>query len=87
MYVIIVYDVAVERVNKVRIFLRQYLDWVQNSVFEGELTRATLREVERCLKGIIDPSLDSIIIFILKDEKFLKKKYIGEPKVELTNIL
>lgn len=71
MYVIVVYDIAVERVNKVRTFLRQYLDWIQNSVFEGELTKATLKEVERGLKDIIDPALDSIIIFILKDEKFL----------------
>ncbi|RLF48794.1 MAG: CRISPR-associated endonuclease Cas2, partial [Thermoplasmata archaeon] len=27
MYVIIVYDIAVERVNKVRKYLRQYLMW------------------------------------------------------------
>ncbi len=38
MYVIIVYDAGVKHLNKVRIFLKQYLDWVQNSVFEGELT-------------------------------------------------
>ncbi len=87
MYVIVVYDCGVERINKVRTFLRQYLDWIQNSVFEGELTKATLKKVESRLKDIIDPTLDSVIIFIIKDEKFLEKKFIGEPKVELTNIL
>lgn len=87
MYVIVVYDVGVERVNKVRTYLRQYLDWIQNSVFEGELTGATLKKVEKGIKNIIDPALDSVIIFILRDEKFLDKKFIGEPKVELTNIL
>ena len=34
----IVYDIKVERVNKVKSFLRQHLFWIQNSVFEGEVT-------------------------------------------------
>jgi CRISPR-associated protein Cas2 len=42
MYVIVVYDVGIERLNKVRIFLKQYLNWVQNSVLEGELTKAEI---------------------------------------------
>ena len=87
MYVVIVYDVNVERVNKVRIFLKQYLDWIQNSVFEGELTKAKLKEIELGLKQIIDEKEDSIIIYIVREEKLLKKKYIGEPKVEVTRIL
>ncbi len=86
-YVIIVYDMGVERLDKVRRYLRQYLDWIQNSVFEGSVTKATLREIENGLKELIDPELDSIIIFVLRDEKFLERRYIGEPKVELTNIL
>ena len=40
MYIIIVYDVGEKRVAKVCQFLRQYLNWIQNSVFEGELTKA-----------------------------------------------
>ncbi len=87
MYVVIVYDVSVERVNKVRIFLKQYLDWIQNSVFEGELTKAKLKEIELRLKQIIDEEEDSVIIYIMREEKLLKKKYIGEPKVEVTRIL
>jgi len=87
MYVVIVYDVSVERVNKVRIFLKQYLDWIQNSVFEGELTKAKLKEIELGLKQIIDEEEDSVIIYITREEKLLKKKYIGEPKVEVTRIL
>ncbi len=87
MYVVIVYDVSVERVNKVRIFLKQYLDWIQNSVFEGELTKAKLKEIELGLKQIIKEEEDSVIIYITREEKLLKKKYIGEPKVEVTRIL
>ena len=45
MYVIIVYDVEVERVDKVRKFLRMYLHWRQNSVFEGEISDAQLVKI------------------------------------------
>jgi len=38
MYVIIVYDVEVERVARVCQYLRRHLHWVQNSAFEGEIT-------------------------------------------------
>ena len=54
MYVIIVYDVKVERVNKVKSFLRQYLYWIQNSVFEGDLTKSEFKKVENGLKEIIE---------------------------------
>ena len=84
---IVVYDIAVERVNKVRMFLRQYLDWIQNSVFEGTLTESALKEIELGLKDIIVPEEDSVIIYMLKDAKYLKKKFIGEPKVEPSNII
>ena len=43
MYVIIVYDIKVERVNKVKSFLRQYLFWIQNSVFEGESSESEFK--------------------------------------------
>ena len=84
---IVVYDIAVERVNKVRMFLRQHLDWIQNSVFEGTLTESALKEIELGLKDIIVPEEDSVIIYMLKDAKYLKKKFIGEPKVEPSNII
>ena len=37
MYVIMVYDVSVQRVAKVLHIGRRYLTWVQNSVMEGPL--------------------------------------------------
>jgi len=54
LYVIIVYDVGEERVNKVRIYLKQYLNWVQNSVLEGELTEAEYMKVMNGLRDVID---------------------------------
>lgn len=82
MYAIVVYDVAVERVAKVCQFLRQYLNWIQNSVFEGELTESELKRVEIGLKEIIDLDKDSIVIYILPREKIVEKIYVGIRKAE-----
>ena len=54
MYVIIVYDVGEKRVGKILKLCRQYLCWIQNSVLEGELSEAKLRELQMKMKAIID---------------------------------
>lgn len=45
MYVILVYDVGEKRVAKMLRLCRKYLNWIQNSVFEGELTEVQLKEL------------------------------------------
>ncbi|MFH0904104.1 MAG: CRISPR-associated endonuclease Cas2 [Methanobacteriota archaeon] len=87
MYVIIVYDVAVERVNKVRIYLKQYLNWVQNSVLEGELTEAEYMKVMTGLRDVIDESQDNVICYKTKDRKYLAIDEIGTKKAEITTII
>lgn len=87
MYAILVYDVGVERVTDVRVFLKQYLNWVQNSVFEGELTEAELMQVEQGLKGRIDPATDSVVIYHVASNKFLETIVIGTPKADTGTIL
>ncbi|MFA4646533.1 CRISPR-associated endonuclease Cas2 [Pyrococcus kukulkanii] len=66
MYVVIVYDVAVERVNKVKKFLRRHLHWVQNSVFEGEVTLAEYERIKVGLRKLIDEDHDAVIIYKLR---------------------
>lgn len=87
MYVVVVYDVAVERVNKVRGFLKQYLNWVQNSAFEGEISEGTFAEVKIGLTEIIDESQDSIIFFTAMSQKWLKKEVLGIEKSEISSII
>ncbi|MFZ3383385.1 MAG: CRISPR-associated endonuclease Cas2 [Candidatus Methanoperedens sp.] len=87
MYVIIVYDVGVERVNKVRVYLKQYLNWVQNSVLEGELTEAEYMKVMNGLRDVIDESLDNVICYKTKDRKYLAIDEIGTKKAEITTII
>jgi len=65
MYVIIVYDVNVSRVNRVKKFLRQHLHWVQNSVFEGEVTMAEFERIREGLRDLIDEE-DSVVIYRLR---------------------
>jgi len=79
MYVIIVYDVSIERVNKVRAFLRRYLKWVQNSVFEGELTPAEYEKVKYELSKMISTQ-DSIILYKFRTEREVNRETIGSEK-------
>ena len=45
MYVILVYDVGEKRVGKMLKLCRRYLNWIQNSVFEGEISEVKLKEL------------------------------------------
>lgn len=87
MYIILVYDIGVKRVNKMLKLCRGYLNWIQNSVFEGEITSVKLRELKSRAKAIMNQKEDSLIIFMSRDEKWLEKEVIGKEKNELDNIL
>lgn len=87
MYLILVYDVNQKRVGKMLKLCRQYLNWIQNSVFEGEITEVKLKELLHKAENIIDKSTDSIIIFKSRDEKWLEKTIVGREKNELNTIL
>lgn len=86
-YAIITYDVDVSRVNKVKKFLRLYLQWVQNSVLEGELTKAELLEVKVGIKDMVEEDVDSIFIYTTKDKKYLNKEIIGIEKAPTEQII
>ena len=87
MYIILVYDIESARVAKVCKYLRQHLNWVQNSVFEGQLTKAQLTRVKSGLAAITDPEKDSIIIYQLRDAKWVNKEVMGVDKNPATNLL
>lgn len=87
MYVILVYDVEQKRVGKMLKLCRRYLNWIQNSVFEGELTDVKLKELLSEAGKIMDKEKDSIILFKSRQEKWLEKTVIGKEKNELDNVL
>jgi len=80
MFVIMVYDVKVERVNKVLKTSRKYLNWIQNSVLEGELTRAQLERLKAELSEIINEEEDSIIFYKLRTTSYMSREIIGVEK-------
>lgn len=80
MFVIMVYDVNVKKVTKVLKKSREYLNWVQNSVFEGEITPAKFEKLKISLSKIIKPETDSIIFYILRDTKYSERQIIGKTK-------
>jgi CRISPR-associated protein Cas2 len=87
LYVIVVYDMGIKRLNKVRIFLKQYLNWVQNSVFEGELTKAEYFIVKSHLEELINEDEDCIFLYHVRDHKYLGFEEMGTRKVEIDSII
>lgn len=87
MYVLIVYDVAVERGSKVYKKLKQYLHWRQNSVFEGELTEAQIEKLRAEVSKLIDEASDSVLLYIARDEKWLQRDAIGKVLNSTDNLL
>jgi CRISPR-associated protein Cas2 len=88
MYFIITYDIADEkRLNKVRKILRKYFNWVQNSVFEGEITASKLEKCIFELKKVIDEKEDSIYFYEVENYKGLKKTILGVAKNLTDNII
>ena len=66
---------------------RQYLNWIQNSVFEGEITEVKLKELIGRAKLIMKQEDDSLIIFKSRDEKWLEKEVIGQEKNNLDTFI
>lgn len=66
---------------------RKYLSWIQNSVFEGEITDVKLKELEYKAKLIMNEQEDSLIIFKSRDEKWLDKELIGKERSSIDNFL
>ncbi len=87
MYVILVYDIEEKRVAKMLKLCRRYLNWIQNSVFEGEITDVKLKELIHESKKIMDEEADSLIVFKSRQEKWLDKMVIGKEKNKLGNVL
>jgi CRISPR-associated protein Cas2 len=87
MYVIAMYDVGEKRVNKMLKLLRRYLNWIQNSVFEGEITEVKLLELKHKAMLIMDDKKDSLIIFKTRQEKWLEKEIVGHERQDLDTFL
>ena len=80
MFVILVYDVKEERVGKALKICRRYLTHVQNSVFEGEISEASLRILKNELRAVLDENYDSVIIYKFRTKHYFQRETIGVDK-------
>ena len=87
MYVLLVYDIEEDRVTSIMKICRQFLNHIQNSVFEGELTNSKYKELTIKLKEKAKNSVDSVIIFKFRSKDMFKKEVIGVEKAPIDNIL
>lgn len=87
MYIILVYDVEQKRVGKMLKLCRKYLNWIQNSVFEGEVTDVKLKELIHAARQVMKEEKDSMIIFKSRQEAWLDKMVVGKEKNELDNLI
>ncbi len=87
MYVIVVYDIGVERIDPVRHILKQYLTWIQNSAFEGEITEGLLEEIKLKVSSVIEEDKDSVIVYSINNPSWLKRQTWGREKNNTETIL
>jgi CRISPR-associated protein Cas2 len=87
MYVILVYDFGEKRVGKMLKLCRKYLSWIQNSVFEGEISEVKLKELLFKAKEFMNKEDDSIIVFSGTLQKNLDKQIIGKERSSTDNFI
>lgn len=90
MYIILVYDIAMDKQGSkvsrhVFKICKKYLTHVQNSVFEGELTKAQLARLRSELNRWIRKDVDSVIIFKNRNKNWLDKEFMGQDLTDLTS--
>ena len=88
MFVILYYDVNEKRCSKMLKTCRKYLQWVQNSVFEGEITEANFEKMIYELNKIIkEDEGDSIIVYKFRQMKYYSREVYGIDKKKDINFI
>ena len=77
MFVVVVYDVDKQRDRKILKICRRYLNHVQKSVLEGNLSDAKYCQMKKEIRGVINVKEDSCLIYCIGNTKFCRKEKIG----------
>lgn len=86
MYYILTYDIASpKRLPKALKLCRRYLNHVQYSVFEGELTNLQMDKLKNELKSIIDKTEDSVLIYQARTPEVVERIILGVEKHAISN--
>lgn len=84
---ILMYDIGEKRVGKMLRLCRKYLNWIQNSVFEGELSDVKLKELKILATEIMKKEEDSLIIFSNRQSNWMEKDVIGKERGSIDQFL
>lgn len=87
MYVIVVYDAEPKRGVKLLKFLRQNLIWVQNSVFEGEVTESGFERIRAGITEIINKEKDCVIYYTFDSRNYTERGVLGSEKNETDSFI
>ncbi len=93
MYIIAMYDINTEtragrkRLRQIFKLMKKYLIHIQNSVFEGEITKAKFEELKLKTIEIMEEKIDSVIFFKSRDIKWMEKDICGFEKDDTDNFL
>jgi len=92
MYVILVYDICGDDggqriLNKTFKTCKKYLNHIQNSVFEGELSEPQILNLKYELNAYVRKEKDSVILFKSRNERWLKKELWGREDDKTNNFL
>lgn len=87
MYLIIVYDAAPKRGVKILKYLRKHLIWVQNSVFEGEVTKSEFARIKSELTEIMNLNKDSLLYYTYDSKNYTNRGVIGIEKNETDSFI
>ena len=88
MYYVLVYDIAsAKRLPKALKICRKFLYWIQNSVFEGELTKSQYLDIKMQLLKVINKKEDSVIFFAIRNPQVVDKVILGKEKNEISNFI
>jgi CRISPR-associated protein Cas2 len=87
MYIILTYDAGPKRGIKLLKFLRENLIWVQNSVFEGEVTESGLERIKTGIKERMNPKKDSIIYYVFDSPNYIERSVLGQEKNEIDSFV
>ena len=92
MYVILVYDIICDEkgrkiLPKVFKICKKYLVHIQNSVFEGNLSKANSLALQKELDVYIRKDKDSVIMFHTREERLMNKDFLGKTDDKTSNLL
>jgi CRISPR-associated protein Cas2 len=92
LYVILVYDIICDEkgkkiLPKVFKICKKYLVHIQNSVFEGNISKVNALALKKELDVYIRKDKDSVIMFHTREERWMSKDFLGIVDDKTSNFL